>query len=88
MATIITTVPAQRPMGEGQDCSPGLFPPCLRRYLLPGALVTGAIVLPWAHPPQLFQTICFPAPHLLSLFKAGLDASLILGCRQQDGESP
>lgn len=61
--------------------------PCLRHCLLPRSLVTGAIVLPWPRPPQLFQTICSPAPHLLSLFKAGLEASRILGSRQQDGDS-
>lgn len=75
VAAVTTTVPAQRPRGRGRTIS-GLFPCQSQTQPPPRALVTGAIVLPWPCPPQLFQAICSSASHLLSLF------------RRQDGGKP
>lgn len=69
VAAATTRVPAQRPWGRGRMIS-RLFPCQSQTLPPPRALVTGAIVLPWPRPPQLFQAICSSASHLLSLFKA------------------
>lgn len=80
VAAATTTVPAQRPWGRGRMIS-RLFPCQSQTLPPPRALVTGAIVLPWPRPPQLFQAICSSASHLLSLFKA-------VRRRRQDGGEP